>query len=383
MPLRVLIAHAAYRVAGGEDRYVEQQLSLLEPHHEVRLFGARNDELSGGPQTFARMTYARDLTGELEDAIESFRPDLVHLHNPYPALGPAVHVATDRKRVPLVQTVHNHRLRCPNGYMFTEGELCTRCEAGNYLNATLHRCFPARSQAAAYATSLWTHRFVLKTDDKVRLFIAPSHYMAARLEGWGIASERITTVPNFTDAPAKPDAARTGGIFVGRLSAEKGLDVLLHALHASGDPPFVIVGGGPAETEVRTLAGRLELARCDFTGALRHEEVQARVAGASYFVMPSLWHENAPLAVLEAMAAGLALIVTDRGGLPELAKERGMIVPAGDPVGLAGAIATLNGEDDTSRSFGSACARYAQAELTPEIHRARLEAAYERALASP
>lgn len=373
--MRILIAHAHYRVAGGEDRYIEQQRELLSGDHDVTMLAERNEDLPGGPGALKRMVYDRRRIGEVASRIEAVAPDVIHLHNPYPALGPAVHLAARRLGIPLVQTVHNHRLRCPNGYMFTGGELCARCVRGNHVHALLHPCFPSKTQAAAYATALWTHRFPLHIDDAVVMFVAPSRYMAERLGEWGYPGERIACVPNFTDTDLPDRGPGTGGIFAGRLSPEKGIDVLLAALARAGDPPFTIVGSGPSDADLRGRARELGLARCRFAGVVSHDEVIEQLGAARYFVMPSLWHENAPLALMEAMALGRAPIVARRGGLPELAEGRGLVVEP-DVESLTSAIAELEGDAERAARLGAAARDFARAELGPERHRARLEEVY-------
>src|SRR3990170_4344958 len=119
--MRILIAHSSYRIAGGEDRYVQQQIELLSTAHDIEVIRPHNRDLEGGLRTGARMLYSRTLAQHVMDVMHRFRPHVVHLHNAYPSLGPAVQLATRQLQIPVVMTVHNHRLRCPNGYMFTRG----------------------------------------------------------------------------------------------------------------------------------------------------------------------------------------------------------------------------------------------------------------------
>jgi glycosyltransferase involved in cell wall biosynthesis len=383
--LRVLIAHSFYRRPGGEDRYVEQQMELLGPKHEVALFSRRNDELSGGLSTAARMTWSTGSDrSDLRETIHRFQPDLIHLHNPYPALGPAAHLEAQRAGVPLVMTVHNCRLRCPNGYMFTEGKLCHRCEGGNYSNAVLHHCFSDGKQAATYAASLWTHRFVLHLDAKVTAYITPSQFMHDRMISWGFPGARVNVVRNFTDhheATAEPGRY---GIYLGRLSSEKGVDVLLEALALAGDPPFRICGDGPVMSSLKDLAAAKGLRNARFMGQLPADEVADQLHGSRFFVLPSLWDENAPLAALEAMAAGRPLLVTEGGGLPELvASGEGLICRRGDPRDLADKIRSLWDDDELCVNAGTAALVRAAAEFTPAAHLRRLEDVYQKVTSSP
>ena len=379
--MRVLIAHSSYRRAGGEDTYVRRQVELLRLAHEVELLGRSNLTLTGGLATAAQMLWSPALRREVEQTIDRVAPDVVHLHNAYPSLGPAVHLAAASRSVPLVMTVHNARLRCPNGLMFTQGAPCRRCEGGSYGSAMVHGCFPSRGQAAAYALTLWLHRFPLALERRVAAFVAPSRFMAGQLVRWGVPADRVWTIPNFTPLP--PDAsAEPGhyGLYLGRLATEKGVDVLVRALAAAGDPPFRIAGTGPAEDRLRRLAGELRLRNTDFLGHLDPTGLAVVLMQARFVALPSLWMENAPMAALEAMAAGRPLVVSTMGGLPELVGDgAGVSCPPGDVAGLAERIGELMDDDARCRDTGARALAYAESHLRPELHLRRLEELYERA----
>lgn len=377
--MRILIAHSFYRLAGGEDRYVTQQLALLSGSHEVELLSARNEDLTERIATAGRMIFSRARIADAEATMRRFRPDVVHVHNVYPALGPAVHLAAARMGVPLVMTMHNYRMRCPNGFMFTEGQICHRCEPGFYAHAVLHRCFPSRVQAGAYAMSLWMHRFLLRLEDKVSLFIAPSVFAGEQLRRWGIGQARVRVIRNFTDVPISSSTTPGEfGVYAGRLSQEKGLDVLLRALKLAGDLPFTVVGDGPEKDKLERLAADLGLEGVLFVGRVPSEEVRSLLERARFVAFPSLWHENAPIAALEAMAAGRPLLVTRRGGLLELAEGgRGLVFSPGDVQDLADKIRLLSSDDDLCRRAGGAALAFARDELGPARHKSQLEDAYE------
>ena len=383
--MRILIAHSFYRLGGGEDRYVRQQVDLLAAHHDVKLIETRNEDLSAGFKTAGQMIYSHRRS-EIEDIMDDHRPDVVHVHNVYPGLGPAVHLAASKRSIPLVMTVHNFRLRCPNGYMYTEGAVCRRCEGGLYLHGLVHRCFPSKKQASAYVSALWIHRFLLRLEDKVSMFLAPSDFMRSQLQKWKISPSRIEMVRNFTsiDPAANPDPG-SYGIYVGRLSSEKGLHFLLTALKGAGDPPFKVVGDGPLLDDLITEAARLGLQRTEFVGAVPAVEVNAFMSRARFLVMPSESHENSPLAALEALACGRPLLVSDRGGLPELVRSgAGLIFTSRDAEGAAASIRSLMDDDALARKLGSAALEFARSELTPRAHLTRLEDVYSKAAsASP
>lgn len=383
--MRILIAHSSYRIAGGEDRYVDRQIELLSGAHDIEVVRPHNRDLEGGLRTGARMLYSPTLTRDVSEIVRRFRPHVVHLHNAYPSLGPAVHLATRRLQIPVVMTVHNHRLRCPNGYMFTRGLPCRRCEDGNYVHALVNQCFTSPSQSIAYGTTLWAHRFIMRLEAEVRLFIAPSLYMLHQLERWGLGGPRATLVPNFAWPAPGVNGASPGsyGMYVGRMSPEKGLNTLLEALRIAGDPPFRFVGDGPMLESLSAAAMAFGLTNTFFMGRVPTEELADQFRGARYVAMPSLCDEIAPLAALEAMGAGKPLLLSDRGGLPELVGNDPFLVrPAGMPAEWAEAIRRLHTDDRFCvaagrRAFRTFCERY-----SPEAHRRGLEDSYSKVTAA-
>jgi glycosyltransferase involved in cell wall biosynthesis len=326
------------------------------------------------------MLYSNTKKREVGRVIDRFAPDVVHVHNTYPSLGPAVVLAASERRVPVVMTIHNLRLRCPNGLMFTEGAICRRCESGSYVNAITHACFPTHTQAAAYATALWVHRFVMRLERRIARFVAPSDFMKRRLLGWGVPDERVRLVRHFV--PAAEGSGLDGvvgsyGAFVGRLSAEKGLDGLLKALGRAGDPPFMIVGDGPMSEALERLARQLGLVNTKFVGRRTRAEVSKLMEAARYIAVPSVWEENAPLSALEALRAARPLLVADRGGLPELvATGAGLLFRPGDESDLAEKVVQLMRDEDLCRRSSIEAARLADEMASPQRHMAHLEAVY-------
>jgi glycosyltransferase involved in cell wall biosynthesis len=186
------------------------------------------------------------------------------------------------------------------------------------------------------------------------------------------------TVPNFVQ-PGRAVTTHPGayGIYLGRLSSEKGLGVLLQALRIADDPPFRIVGGGPLSSELESQAARLGLANVQFFGQVPHEQIDQILRESRYLVLPSSWNENCPMAALESMAQGRPLLVTERGGLPELTREgAGLVCRADDACDLAKKIRTLVEDEDLCSRAGARALMLARTEFGPDAHLERLEAAY-------
>jgi glycosyltransferase involved in cell wall biosynthesis len=203
--------------------------------------------------------------------------------------------------------------------------------------------------------------------------------MRQRLLDWRIAPERVETIRNFTHGihTSMVGPVGTYGMFVGRLSMEKGADVLLKALRLAGDPPFRVVGDGPARSMLERMALDLGLRNATFMGWQTPVALTNLLGGARYVTLPSVWEENAPLVALEALAAGRPLIVSDIGGLPELVESgSGVVSRRGDPSDLAAKIHLFMHNDDTCAYASQKATAAARQWLTPERHLRSLESVY-------
>jgi glycosyltransferase involved in cell wall biosynthesis len=220
---------------------------------------------------------------------------------------------------------------------------------------------------------------MLNMESRVSMFIAPSDYISQMLGKWGISRSRVRVVRNFTPRISeRPSALGMYGTYLGRLSREKGVHILLHALKTAGDPPFKIIGSGPDSSFLHRLASTLKLRRTVFVGRLREAAVADALHDARFTVIPSISAENAPLAAIESMALGRPLVASSLGGLPELAEGgRGCVVPAGDVSALASGIDSYMRNGSECAMAGAAAHAFARRELSPTRHLELLEEAYD------
>jgi glycosyltransferase involved in cell wall biosynthesis len=221
----------------------------------------------------------------------------------------------------------------------------------------------------------------MRLEDTVSIFVVPSDFMKRRVLSWGIDGESVRMVRHFVRrAPGTniPPHLGTYGMFVGRLAAGKGLDILLRALCLAGDPPFLIAGDGPLQSDLQSLARRLGVQNTRFAGRQEHDSVNHLLAGARYVVVPSLVEETASLSALEALASGCPLLVSDGGALPELVQTgAGLISRAGDVGDLAEKLLRLVDDDGYCRAASQEALSFANRSLDPERHLTDLELIYE------
>ena len=255
---------------------------------------------------------------------------------------------------------------------------------GRFHNAILRRCNGGSLGASAVVAVESTVHAATRAYRAVDRLVCPSRFLEGKMREAGVFPERLRWVPNFVDPGSPPPATvpRDGIVFAGRLSAEKGVDVLLRALALLPDEHLDVAGDGPSRPGLETLAAELGVAdRVVFLGRIDADEVRKRLERAAVAVLPARWYENQPLAILEAFAAGTPVIGTDLGGIPELIEPGvdGEIVPAENRVALAAAIRSVVQQPARAQAMGHAARAKAEREFGPGVHRDRLYAVYDEA----
>lgn len=265
---------------------------------------------------------------DLGRLLDEHRPDVLHLHNPYPLLSPWVVRTAHRHGVPVVQTVHNYRQVCSSGLYFRDGVICQDCRGRTLgVPAIVHRCYRgSRAQSALMATTLAVHRPTWKSVDR---FIALTSAVADHLRDYGVPDERIVVKPNAVPDPGVPAPLGDGFLFMARLSPEKGLDLLLEAWrrHPVGALGQLRVAG---DGELRPLVEAAAAERADVTylGQLDRAGVRAAIDASAVVLATSTWHDVLPTVIIEALASGRPVLGTALGGIPYLV---GADAPASPP----------------------------------------------------
>ncbi|MFN0091975.1 MAG: glycosyltransferase [Acidimicrobiales bacterium] len=366
------MAHPANQPAAYE-AYFPPQVVLDEP-------GGR---LAERLHTAASMIHSGAARRGMSQVLDAFAPDVVHLHNIYHQLSPSILGPIAARRIPIVMTVHDFKLVCPS-YRLLDGrgpcEACVSPGAFAFRPAAARRCKDGSLAASGLlALEASVHRWV-GAYDPIELFLAPSEFLAERLRRGGIASQRVRRLANFVELDRAPvrQGPGAGVVFVGRLSPEKGIDVLIRAVGLAPRLRLRIAGDGPDRAALERLAGEVAPGRVEFLGLLPRAEVDALVQGARTAALPARWHENMPLSVIEAMAAGVPQVVTGLGGLPELVTDgvEGLVAPVDDPAALAAALTRLEEDTALAEAMGAAARRTATQRWGAEAHLLALETAY-------
>ncbi len=331
----------------------------------------------------ARMVYSTSSRRGMERVVRSFRPHVVHLHNIYHQLSPSVLRPVREQGVPAVMTLHDYKLVCPSYLLLDHGRVCEACLDGSFLHAPARRCKDGSLGASAVlAFESAVHRLT-RAYEPVQVFICPSQFLADKIAQGGVYPDRLRVLGNFVDSEGIAPKASPGGqvVYVGRLSYEKGVDVLVEAMVRLGVTRLDVAGDGPERSRLEAQAALRAPARVRFHGRIPRDRVLELVRSAAVAVMPSRCHENQPMAVLEAFACGVPVVATDLGGLPELvqAGRYGDTVPAENPAALADALARMLDDPVGAFAVGRAARADVAARFAPKRHLERLDGLYEMA----
>ena len=258
--MNILFVHNAYQNFGGEDAVVESEIALLRSRgHAVELYKRHNDELHTISAAAAALSaiWSRRSAHEVNAVCDSFQPDLIHVHNTFPLISPSIYWTAAHQRIPVVQTLHNFRLLCPQGTFLRNGAVCEDCLGKSPWRAVVRKCYrESLPQSAVLVSMLSAHRAAGTYQHQVARYIALSAFSRDRFIAGGLPAERLRIKPNFVDSAVQPGwAARQGGLYVGRLSHEKGIGTLLGAVRQGGDTYIEAIGAGPLEAQVASELG--------------------------------------------------------------------------------------------------------------------------------
>jgi glycosyltransferase involved in cell wall biosynthesis len=367
----ILFLHNRYRVPGGEERVVEDLAWLVREHlgEEAEIL-ERDSSTLGRAKAAAGMLAGGLDPGEVAASVRRTGARVVHAHNVNPSLGWRALAAARDAGARVVLHLHNYRLVCAVGTCFNaHGHDCVRCQGRDTRPGVRLGCRGSASEAVVYATALaaWQRRLVAQVD----ALVVPSAFAVERLRALRapIDGVPVHVVPQVQRTFAERSAAAAGehALVAARLSAEKGVDVAVAACERAG-LPLVVAGDGPDADAIRAAAGD----RVRFVGQVSAEEVAALRARAALAIVPSRCSEVMPLAAVEAMAAGVPVVATAMGGLPELLGDPAALAPPDDPTELAAAALARFGDaragDDGLRRVRALSAPAAVAERLRAVY---------------
>ena len=394
--MKILFAHNRYQLAGGEDVVVQAEIALLKSNgHEVSGLEVNNDGIVGGwnkAKAAVSAIYSTASRNLLSAEIKRFHPDVVHIHNFFPLLSPAVYDACRNAGIPVVQTLHNYRLGCPKAMLFRDGEICEDCIGKSVpWPSIIHSCYrSSRTQSAVVAAMIALHQLRNTWHERVNAYITLTNFQREKMIQAGLPEEKIYIKPNFICDPGSlVDTGETGeyALFVGRLSEEKGVSTLIDAyiqLHDI-DLPLNIIGDGPLRS---SLQERVQVAGLEntikFMGQQNKSTVLTLMQNAKFLVFPSIWYEGFPLTLIEAFACSLSVIVPRLGSMTEIVEDgvTGLFFEAGNAEDLAEKLLWAKAHAQKLLVMGkNARGRY-ESHYTAEANYQQLLAIYQQVISS-
>lgn len=335
--MRILMLNNKYLLHGGEEVVFGNEVDLLRANGcEVDTFVVDNTEVAkiGKLRTGINALWSTDMYRQMRRRLQEKQYDVVHVHNYFPLFSPSVYYAAHAEGVPVVQTLHNYRLLCPVGTFFRDGRVCEDC-LGKRIpwRGVYHACYRnSRCATAAVASMLALHRALGTWQKMIDAYIVLTRFELRKISEGGLPANKAFIKPNFLADP--PPAGPGGGgyaVFIGRICEEKGIRTLLKAWRKIGSRlPLKILGTGPMVAEVEETVRRLE--GVEYLGFQQKERIYELVGEAECVVVPSQWYEGQPVVVIEALALGTPLILSDIGPMSEFIdhEESGLLFESGN-----------------------------------------------------
>lgn len=411
--MKILMVHKFYYIEGGAERYFFNLTELLQRQgHEVIPFAMHHPrnlpspwsgyfvdyfepdkELAhlgpvNGLKAAARVIYNRQAQARLETLIDAVQPDIAHVHGVYHHLSPSVLFSLKKKKLPVVFTLHEYKILCPD-YLFLDrqGRVCERCAGKHFWHATAGRCFRDSLAASALVTAeSYVHRLLRTYHRQVDLYLSPSRFLQGKMIQYGYPEAQVEWLPYTIPMDDYDPCYEHDGyfVYVGRLSHEKGVAELVRAMRRVPEAHLKVIGTGRLGEPLQDYVRQEGLGNVEFLGYRSGAELREIVRRAMFVAVPSVVYDNSPLSIYEALAHGKPVVGAAIGGIPELIEEGrdGFLFKAGDEASLVTALHRMLDRAPQWPEMGRAGRRKAEALFGPEAHVQKIENIYGRLVRS-
>lgn len=388
-PLKILVAHTRYQQAGGEDVVFNLETALLRRMgHTVVTYEQSNHQLSevGPVSGFLQAVWSRQTTSQLGGLLRETQPDLAHFHNTFAMISPSAYYACHRAGVPVVQTLSNYRLGCPNASCAVKGQPCERCVSQTVAwPGIVRKCYrDSRMATAGVAAITAIHKALDSYGGKVDAFISTTEFARRIHIRSGLPEQRVFVKPNFV-SPAEGARRERGGyaLYAGRLTPEKGVDLLLDAWSQLRHPMRLVLAG-EADGECVEAVRRAVRANpfIEWVGGQTHEGVGRLLQRADFLINPSRLYEGCSMVVVEAFNAGVPCLVSGQGSLAEMVEDgrTGLHFRQGDATHLAEQVSWMAENPASLDVMGEAARARYEEQFTPERNYILLMDIYQAAI---
>ena len=347
--MRILLLHNTYQHKGGEDIVMLLERSLLEKHnHEVYDYFVSNDSIKGPCQmikTFININYSHHQRNKISECLHAINPDIVHVHNFFPLITPSVFDACIENDIPVVHTLHNYRLICPSALLMHNNKIYEKSIIKGAFATVADKVY-RDSYFGTYAVArmIEYHKRKKTWETKVNQFIALTDFAKSKFIETGFLDHKISVKPNFVEDNGFDNKKEDYFLFIGRLSEEKGIDLLLNAFMCNGQP-LQIIGKGPMEKNVIDIASRYT--NITYLGFQDKAFIMQKLKKAKSLIFTSICYEGMPMTILESFSAGTPVIGPNIGGPNEIINngENGLIYQVSNIDDLNRKITLLNTEE--------------------------------------
>jgi glycosyltransferase involved in cell wall biosynthesis len=330
----------------------------------------------------AQAVYSLEARRKIRGMISEFRPDIAHVRNIYHHLSPSILWELKTQKVPIVYHVNDFKVLCPNYNLVSRGEACEACRGEAYWHMMKEKCYPGLAARMTLVAEAYLHKRLGTYRECVNCFLAPSRFVRDKFVEHGWDPAKFEVLPHFQPIHqvSERNAENAPLLYFGRLSKEKGVADLLHAMQQLPHLPLIVAGDGPERSELERLRAKLELANVKFVGHVKGEELDLTIARSSFTVLPSHAYETFGKTILESYAHGRPVVASDLGSRRELIHEgkTGLLYRTGDVAQLVAALTFLSSRPKLASEMGLAGRDMLQRDYTPEAHYAALINLYER-----
>jgi glycosyltransferase involved in cell wall biosynthesis len=402
--MRILYCNKYNYPFSGTEAYLFEAMELMRSMgHEVALFSMAGSR--GKPTPYdryfvpqvdfkkqsgwfdkarlaGRMIYSREARRRIRAMIAEFRPDVAHVRNIYHHLSPSILWELKAQDIPVLYHLNDFKVLCPSYNLVAHGEACEACKGGEFWHALKEKCYPGWGARMTLVAEAYVHKWLGTYRKCVDCFLAPSQFVRDKFveHGWDPAMFEVLAHFQRVKPVVERDAENAPLLYFGRLSPEKGVSDLLHAMRRLPKLRLIIAGDGPERESLEQLATGLGLANVEFAGHMRDAELNRAIASSRFTVLPSHAFETLGKTILESYAEARAVVATDLGSRRELvhAGTTGLLYRTGDVEQLASAIQFLSSQPELAEKMGRAGREQMRQNYTPEAHYAILVGLYAR-----
>ena len=363
--LRILLVHNYYQQPGGEDAvFSAEKKLLLSRGHSVEAYTDSNDRLQETNSLIAakNIVWSSISKKAISAKIEQFKPNVVHFHNTFGVMSPSVYYACSEKGIPIVQTLHNYRLICPNAYLYRDGKPCESCIGKSVpLAGIRHACYRSSMlQTTGVATMLAVHRGLRTWHKVVDRYIALTEFSKEKFVAGGLPRNKISVKPNFLfEDPGSRNKNIVGDyvLFAGRLSEEKGIIDVIEGWKRLADIPLVVAGDGKLFEQLQSQINAHKLKDVvTLVGWVDDQELNKLIRRSRFVLYSSKLYENYPMIIVESRANAVPVVATHQGVAKSLIRNYsdGLFVKPNDKQDFVEKVSWAWEHPDEMRSMGIA-----------------------------